>query len=306
VNSQTAGSPTDINVKWTHLTAWQIARYLKETYGYSISCKCIRRILKETGYVKRKPLKAILTGKSPHRDEQFRLIAIIRAVFLSSLHDPMLSIDTKKKELLGNLTRNKAVYCKKGQLVKVFDHDYTNLATGKAVPHGIYDIKLNKAYVTLGNNAETADFIIDNLTHYWINYGIHLYPKAKRILILCDAGGANSYKHHRFKFLLQQLAKSIGVDIMVVHYPPYCSKYNPIERMLFAQIQRAMGDCILTDLAQFKDIILKTSTKKGLTVEVNINLKKYEIKQVSDPTMINQNKIKYAEILPQFNYCLVA
>ena len=100
---QTAGSPTDISVKWTHLTAWQIARYLKKNYNYSISCKCVRRILKEAGYVKRKPLKAIATGKSPHRDEQFRLIAIIRAIFLSSLDAPMLSVDTNKKELLGIL-----------------------------------------------------------------------------------------------------------------------------------------------------------------------------------------------------------
>jgi hypothetical protein len=302
VESQTAGSPTDESVKWTHLSAWNIVVYLLKEYEISISCACVRRILAEQGYVKRKPLKAVMTGKSPHRDEQFRMIAIIRYVFMSTINNPILSIDTKKKELLGNLTRNQAVFCKKGKPIEVFDHDFPNLATGKIIPHGIYDIKLNKGYVTLGNSAETADFVVDNIEAYWINFGIHLYPNADNILILCDGGGANGHRYHRFKYCLQQLVETIGVKITIVHYPPYCSKYNPIERMLFAPVHHAMKDSILTDLEQCKTIINKTNTKKGLTIVVTLNLKVYSYGMLSNKDMIDNQKIKHATILPDFSY----
>ncbi len=243
-----------------------------------------------------------MTGKSPNRDEQFRIIAIVRYIFTKSIRNPILSIDTKKKELLGNLTRNEAVYCKKGQLVKVYDHDFPNLASGKVVPHGIYDIKLNKGYITLGNSAETADFVVDNLEYYWVNYGIHLYPDADNILIFCDGGGANGHRHYRFKYCLQQLVKSIGIKITIVHYPPYCSKYNPIERMLFAPVHHAMKDAILTDIEQCKSIISKTKTKKGLQVIVLINEKIYKYGLPSTPDMIMNEKIKHNTILPNFAY----
>jgi hypothetical protein len=252
--------------------------------------------------VKRKPLKAVITGKSPHRDEQFRIILIIRYIFMSTVRNPILSIDTKKKELLGNLTRNQAVYCKKDKPIEVFDHDFSNLATGKVIPHGIYDVKLNKGYITLGNSAETADFVTDNLEAYWINYGIHLYPEADNILILCDGGGANGHRHYRFKYCLQQLVKKIGIKITIVHYPPYCSKYNPIERMLFAPVHHAMKNAILTDIEQCKTIINKTKTKKGLTTIVTLNLKEYKYGQPSTKEMVDMQKIKHATILPDFSY----
>lgn len=305
VESETAGSPTDTAVKWTHLCGWNIVDYLLTTYDIKISCACVRRILKVAGYVKRKPLKAILTGKSPHKEEQFRFIAIIRYIFMSSTRNPILSIDTKKKELLGNLTRNQAVYCKKGSPIKVYDHDYANLATGKVIPHGIYDVKLNKGYITLGNSAETADFVVDNLEHYWANYGRLLYPQADNILIFCDGGGANGHRHYRFKYCLQLLAKSIGITITIVHYPPYCSKYNPIERMLFAPVHQAMKDTILTDMEQCKNIINKTKTKKGLKVVVRINDKIYKYKEPSSKEMIQTHKIKHTTINPNLAYDII-
>lgn len=213
-----------------------------------------------------------------------------------------MSIDTKKKELLGNLTRNNTVYCKKGQIVKTYDHDFPNLATGKVIPHGIYDLKLLKGYITLGCFAETADFVVDNLEYYWVNFGLHLYPDADNICILCDGGGANGHRHYRFKYCLQKLAKSIGIKITIVHYPPYCSKYNPIERMLFAPVHHAMKGAILTDLEQCKNIITKTKTKKGLTVVVIINDKEYKTKQPSEPNMINGDKIKHSTLVPHLAY----
>ena len=305
VEQHTAGSPTDPDVKWTHLQAWAISRYMKETHNIILSCRCIRRILKAAGYVKRKPLKEILTGKSPDRIAQFLVIATFNRVFSCLKTTPMMSIDSKKKELVGNLTRNKAMYCKDGKPVKTFDHDFKNLAIEKAIPHGIYDIRLNKGYITLGNSHETADFVVDNIEHWWINYGIHLYPYADNILIFCDGGGANGYRHHRFKQNLQTLAKSIGLKITIVHYPPYCSKYNPIERRLFSQIHRTMSTSILTSLEQMKEIIQQTTTSSGLNVVVRIVRKEYKKKLPSHPDLIIKNRILYSKILPQFSYIIL-
>lgn len=287
------------------MQAWIIARHLKTAHNLEVSCKCIRRILKDAGYVKRKPLKEILTGKSPYREAQFLVITTFVRIFKQLKKTPLLSIDTKKKELLGNLTRNQALYCKKDEPIETFDHDFANLANEKAVPHGIYDMRLNRGYITLGNSHETADFVVDNLKHWWLNYGLYLYPDADNILIFCDGGGANGYRHFRFKQCLQILAKNIGIKITIVHYPPYCSKYNPIERRLFSQVHRTMKSSILTDLEQMKTIIEQTSTSSGLTVVVRIVRKDYPNKLPSHSDLIIKNKIIHATILPQFNYIIL-
>ena len=305
VEQHTAGSPTDPDVKWTYLQAWTIAGYLKTEHGLQVSCQCIRRVLKDAGYVKRKPLKEVLTGKSPYREAQFLVIATFYRIFSQLKTTPMLSIDTKKKELLGNLTRNKAIFCKKGKPVKTFDHDFKNLAKEKAVPHGIYDMRLNKGYITLGNSHETADFVVDNLEYWWMNYGIYLYPNANNILIFCDGGGANGHRHYRFKQALQAFAKRINLKITIVHYPPYCSKYNPIERRLFSQIHRTMSPTILTDLEQMKTIVEQTTTSTGLTVQVRIVRKEYQTALPSHPDLIIKNKIIHSTILPQFSYIIL-
>ena len=210
----------------------------------------------------------------------------------------------KETEELGNLTRNEALLCENGTPVETFSHDYTHLATGKAIPLGVFDIKRNKGYITLGDSRETADFLFDNLLYWWENYGKIDYPDADNILIFCDGGGANGYRHHRFKQRLQDLAKIIGIRITVVHYPPYCSKYNPIEHRLFCHVELTLKGTILTDLEQMKTLIEKTYTKTGLTVEVRIWRHNYETKMPSDPKLINQNRICYADTLPQFNYLI--
>ena len=136
---------------------------------------------------------------------------------------------------MGQLTRNEQILTKKDSIPKVYSFDYSFLATGQTILHGIYDTKLNKGYVSIRNSkvcksrpfGETAAFVMDNLKWWWINFGQYLYQDAKFICLLCDCGGANSYRHHLFKVLLQAFAREIGVDILVVHYPPYCSKYNP-------------------------------------------------------------------------------
>ena len=168
----------------------------------------------------------------------------------------------------------------------------------------IYDIKNNQGYVSIGNSHETADFIIDNLRWWWVEHGIHLYPDVSQILILCDAGGANGYRHHRFKMLLLELATEIGVEILVAHYPPYCSKFNPIERGLFCHLHRSIQNTLLTDIEQVADLMKNTRTKKGLTVIVRIVDKNYPTKQKSKANLVDETRIVRHTKLDKFTYMI--
>ena len=301
---QTAGSPTDEAVKWTDLRPCDIALHLREEHREEVSHGCIKRILKGNGYRYRKPAKTLATGTSPVRAEQFRIIWLLITLFIEMENNPLISIDTKKKEMLGQLTRNQPVLSK-DEAVETFDHDYPHLGVGKAIPHGIFDIKENKGYISLGNSHETAAFVVDNLAWWWENFGQEIYPQATTILILCDSGGANGHRHHLFKKCLQAWAQKIDKRLVICHYPPYCSKYNPIERRLFAQVHRSIARTILTDLEQVKKLMQKTVTKTGLSVEVRINDKFYPLKQPSLAKEIDEKRIFRHPELPKLSYTIL-
>jgi len=303
VESHTAGSPVDEKVKWTYLKPQEIAQEYKETHGVGISKKVVKRILKQAGYVKRKPSKSIAIGKSPHRKEQFQIIKFLTSLFTKMENNPILSIDTKKKERLGLLTRGQAILS--NQNVPLFDHDYDYLSEGKVVPQAIYDIEQNKGYITIGTNYETADLIADNLIWWWETFGLNLYPDATQMLILCDSGGANSYRHHAFKKALLRAARTINKIIVVAHYPPYCSKYNPIERRLFCHVERTLDGSILSSYEQVKTLFQRTKTQnvnQPLSVEVRIEDKQYQIGLKTKKQDIDWNRIYQHPDLPQFNY----
>ncbi len=239
-----------------------------------------------------------------------RIINYLTGLFHLMKENPIISIDTKKKEILGNLTRNEAVLTKGKKAVEVFDHDYPHLGSAKAIPHGIYDVKLNEGYVSLGNSHETAGFVVYNLEWWWWwwwwwDVGQYEYRQATRILILCDSGGANEHRHHLFKKRLQAFARKIGKKLVVCHYLPYCSKYNPIERRLFAQVHRSIKKTILTDLEQVKRLMEKTETKTGLRVEVRINEKFYPLKQPSLAVEVDEKRILRHPTLPKLSYTIL-
>ena len=305
VAQNTAGSPTDETIKWTHLRYCEIALHLEQSYQVEVTTDCIKRILHAAGYRKRKPQKTLAIGKSPDRSEQFRIISFLLMLFMLMKENPIISIDTKKKEILGALTRNEAVLTKGKKPVPTFDHDYPYLGTGKVIPHGIYDLKLNEGYISLGNSHETAQFVVDNLHWWWETVGKYEYRQATRILILCDSGGANGHRHHLFKKLLQAFARKIGKKLVICHYPPYCSKYNPIERRLFAQVHRTIRETILTDLEQVKMLMEKTATKTGLRVEVRINEKFYPLKQPSLAEEVDAQRILRHPTLPKLSYTIL-
>lgn len=303
VSEHTAGSPTDESVKWTHLHAGEIARLYCQRSGDRISHGTVKRILKEAGFRKRRPSKALATGKSPFRAEQFRMIFYFANLFAGMDHNPILSIDTKKKERLGQLDRSGTVLCQEAPLVH--DHDYPHLAEGKVVPHGIYDLKLNKGYLSIGTNNETAAMIGDNLIWWWEEFGIHAYPDAKELLLFCDCGGANGYRHHAFKKELLRVAAYIGIKIVVVHYPPYCSKWNPIEHRLFSQMHRAADGAIFTSYQQVKTIFQTTRTTTGLTLDVRISDTQYQKGLKIGKEQLDHKRILTHPDLPQFNYTIL-
>ena len=246
--------------------------------------------------------KSLATGSDERRNKQFEVIFYLMAL-LNCTNGAIISIDTKKKEKLGNLYRDGYCFCQKA--IKVFDHDYPHLAKGKVIPHGIYDLKINKGYITIGTSAETAAFTCDNILWWWENYGIHIYGGCKQILILCDAGGSNGYRRLSFKKELQRIATQIGVRIIISHYPPYCSKWNPIEHRLFPHVHRAMKGVVFSSYQLVKELIGKTNTSKGLSVVVRIVKVEYKTGLKCAREDIDNERILFHQDLPKLNYTIL-
>ena len=301
IDKHKAGSPTDPLVFWIHLKPREIASQFYEQTQHIVSNGTVKRLLKELGYSYRKMSKTLATGIYAKRDEQFKIIMNI--ILAMSLKSPIISMDCKKKERLGNLYRDGK--CLSTDNIDVFDHDYDNLSEGKVIPHGIYDLQLNKGYISIGNCSETAEFITDNLRWWWTEYGIHSYPDAKNILILCDAGGGNSYRHHIFKLKLLELVKEIGVAIIITHYPPYSSKYNPIEHRLFCHVHHAIKGVVFSSYSLVKELIQKTSTNKGLSVFVRLNLTQYQKGIPVGKNQIDTKRIFYTKKIPELSYKII-
>jgi hypothetical protein len=289
-------------VYWIHLKPREISKLFEQEYGFLISNRFVKKELSFLGFRFRKISKNIATGHYALRDAQFNII--FQLVLIMSLESPVLSIDCKKKERLGTIYREGKSYCH--GVKEAYDHDYSHLGAGKVVPHGIYDLQQNTGFISIGNSSETATFIIDNLRWWWFEYGIYNYPNARNLLLLCDSGGGNSYRHHAFKKALQALAKEIGIDIIVSHYPPYSSKWNPIEHRLFCHVHQAMSGEMFENYDQVKMIIEKTSTAKGLNVFVRLNLKIYDIGNKTDKSEVNYDRIKMHPTIPKLNYRIYA
>jgi hypothetical protein len=180
----------------------------------------------------------------------------------------------------------------------------TPLFKGTAIPHGIYELKTNKAYINIGTTHETADFLCDSLKDWWKRHGKEAYPQANEILIFCDAGGANSWRINVFKVELQKLCNDLKIKITICHYPPYASKWNPIEHRVFPHITRAMEGIVLESHEQVQSLIKNTTTRNGLSVTVNIMKKAYTIGRVVAKKALETICIKYDDIVPGLNYSI--
>lgn len=294
----TAGDPMKEEVKWTNLTLQEIADRLAEM-GTPVSVGVVRQLLKKHKFKKRKAKKARAMGTSAFRNDQFENIARLKEEYMAA-GEPVISMDTKKKEYIGNYYRDGYLYSQ--TTIETNDHDFGHAAEGVMIPHGIYDLQLNKGYMHLGVSADTSAFACDSIRCWWENHGQYDYPQATSILTLCDSGGSNDARHYIFKEDLQHLVNDLGIEIRIAHYPPYTSKYNPIEHRLFPHITRACQGVIFRSIALVKQLMEKAKTKTGLSVNVSIIDKLYETgRQVAEGFKENM-KLIFDDFLPQWNY----
>jgi hypothetical protein len=298
LRDRTAGDPRRQEVRWTDLTYEQIADHLAEA-GTPVSVPVVKQLLRKHGYVKRKAQKSKAMGGHADRNRQFVNIARLKREYLGSAN-PILSMDTKKEELVGNFDRAGRLLTQ--GVIKTFDHDFPSFASGVIIPHGLYDVKENDGHVNLGTSHDTGEFACDSIERWWEQTGRAHYPRATSILLLCDGGGSNSASQYLFKEDLQRLADRLGVEIRVAHYPPYCSKDNPIEHRLFPHVTRACQGVIFESVELVKELMEKTRTSAGLRVTVDILDQVYRTGRKYVEGFKETMKIVFDDILPKWNY----
>lgn len=298
VDPFTAGDPDEAGVLWTNLSRPQIARELLER-GFRVSVTVVTQLLKRHRLGRRQALKTLCLDQHAQRDRQFQIINRYRAEFQAS-PDPVLSMDTKHKEFLGLLFRKGRLYTQKAK--KALDHDFPSSAQGVVYPHGLYDLKRNLGHLNLGNSHDTSRFACDSVGHWWETLGRFAYPQARRLLLCCDGGGSNASNRYVFKYHLERLAERTGLEIRVAHYPPGCSKHNPIEHRFFPHVTRACQGLLLTSVEVTAQAMAKASTRQGLKTTVHVLAGNYPTKEGYPEDYKETMKIHFDEELPVWNY----
>jgi Rhodopirellula transposase DDE domain len=256
-------------LRWTTKSTRKLAAELTGQ-GHRISADTVADVLREEGFSLQGNAKTIEGKQSPDRDAQFRYIRGQAAGHLAA-GQPVISVDTKKKEKVGNFANGGAEWEPAGRPVRVRDHDFPDEETGKAVPYGIYDVAANAGWVNVGTDGDTAAFAVESIRRWWQAAGALAYPDAARLLITADAGGSNGYRTRAWKTELAALAAETGLDITVCHFPPGTSKWNKIEHRLFSAISMNWRGRPLTSHQVIVQTIAATTTRTGLTVQAELD-----------------------------------
>lgn len=298
IEHDTAGSPVEAGIRWTNRPVAGLAEELQDQ-GFQIGVDALRRILfDELGLARRQAVKDEAACHYEHRDEQFRYIAQQRAEYERHVW-PVLSVDTKKKEILGNFHHpGRAIT---DGHVRVQDHDFVT-ADQRLVPYGVYDTLCNEGFMYLARGADTSELACDAIRRWWQRLGRRQHWGAPQLLLLCDCGGSNGHRQQRFKEELCYLARDLRIDIQVAHYPPGCSKYNPIEHRLFCHVSRALAAVVLKTIQVAKDFIGRTKTATGLRVVVEIARRMYQKGLKASRDFLENNPIRFDDFLPELNY----
>ncbi len=262
----------------------------------------IGRLLRQQGFGLRSHRKVLHTGRShTQRDQQFRYLAAKRQEFRQS-GDPRISVDGKKKELVGNFKNAGSSWRQDAE--KVNAHDFPQDAECRAAPYGVYDPERNEGHVCVTTSRDTPDFAVDTIVDWWRARGESNYPRARRLLVEADSGGSNAARSRRFKKRLQDFADESGLEITVSHYPPGTSKWNPIEHRLFSQITATWAGFVLSTLAVFLGFIRRTTTQTGLKVTATHLEQTYEIGLRVSKAEFQSIQITRHETCPQWNYTI--
>jgi Rhodopirellula transposase DDE domain/HTH-like domain len=285
-------------LRWTHKSTRKLAAELQRQ-GFPVSHATIARLLRQSGYSLRTNRKRLARTHEPDRDRQFRLIERRRRWFLSR-GLPVLSVDAKKKEWVGNFKNPGRCWRREGRAV--LDHDFASDALGRAIPYGIYDQGRNTGFVVVGTSHETAEFAVEALRTWWLENGRWCYPKAKRWLIEADCGGANGNRLWRWKVGLQRLADEFGVAITVSHYPPGASKWNRVEHRMFNLISQNWQGEPLVSYETVVNFIKTTTSATGFRCRATLDAKTYRTElKVSKEEKAAVRLTPY-KILPAWNY----
>lgn len=299
IAEHTAGDPQR-GSRWTNLRPREIARRITAA-GAPASRRIACQLLKHHGFVRRQSQKKKSFKQHPDRYGQFERITELKQQYLAAGW-PVISIDTKKKELLGNFYRHGTLYTR--ETIAVLDHDFPSYSDGKIVPHGIYDLGQNKAHVNLGTSHDTTEFACDSLAHWWTTQGRIDHRQATQLLILCDGGGSNPAGSSLFQQDLQALANRLGLALRVAHYPPYCSKHNPIEHRVFPHITRSCEGVVFESVPLVKQLIERTETRSGLRVTVDILDRVYETGRKAVDHLKATLNIALDSLFPKWNYTI--
>jgi hypothetical protein len=299
LSEKVAGDPMG-HQKWIRSSLRNLSRRL-DVQGHKACTHTVARLLRKMGYSLRANKKRQAGTQHPDRDEQFRYIAALKAQYLGEAL-PVISIDTKKKELIGNYRREGTTWRREPIETDSYFGDYPKCV---AVPFGIYDITKNTGYVTVGLSNNTSEFAVNCLEQWWRFHGRSAYPHSDRLLVLADGGGANGYNLKTWKKDLQEkLCDAFGLTVTLSHYPPGCSKWNPVEYRLFSHISMNWAGQPLRSIEVMLSLIRGTTTSAGLIVEAELDQRVYPKGRMVTEKQLKELALCTHDVCPRWNYTL--
>ncbi len=301
MDKNTAGDPMSL-LKWTNKSTYKISEELKKL-GYDICPNTVGRLLKEQDYSLQANVKTIEGSSSPERDKQFKYINKQVKKFIKK-GNPVISVDTKKRERVGNFKNNGRTWEKKGQPKEVNVYDFPSLGIGMAIPYGIYDVFKNNGFVNVGISYDTSEFAVESIRQWWNLMGKIHYPDSKSLLICADGGGSNGSRRKGWKFFLQEFADEMEIPISVCHLPPGTSKWNKIEHRLFSFISMNWKGKPLVNYETIINLISSTTTKTGLTVVARFDDREYEKGRNITNGKMSKINLEPHSLHPRWNYSI--
>jgi len=301
MDENTAGDPMNL-LRWTNKSTARIAEELTRQ-GHPASDETVRRRLRELGYSLQANVKTLEEESGAGRDEQFRYLnrQVKRGL---ARGEPVLSVDTKKKERVGNFKNSGRTWRPQGTPREVNVYDYPYLGEGPAIPYGAYDVYRDEGFVNVGMSHDTAEFAVESLRRWWKLFGRRHYPEARHVLLCADGGGSNGSRNRAWKYYLQQFADQLGLEVTVCHYPPGTSKWNKIEHRMFSFISLNWKGQPLVSYETVVNLIGATRTKTGLRVKAELDPRQYEAGvKISDEEM-QQINLRPHSTNPLWNYTI--
>jgi Rhodopirellula transposase DDE domain/Winged helix-turn helix len=299
LRDDTAGDPIS-GLKWTHRSLRKIQDALRRR-GIKLSPPTIARLLRRLGFSLRTNRKRLAGTRDPDRDQQFRYLTRLRRLYITR-GLPVISVDTKKKEWVGNFKNPGRTWRRQSR--DVLDHDFPSWAIGRAVPVGVYDLGHKDGFVLVGRSHDTPAFTVASIRRWWLDVGRYRYRGARRLLIQADGGGATDRRKWGWKVWLQRLADEFGLIISVTHYPPGASKWNPIEHRLFSRISANWSGEPLVSYETVLKYIRTTRTESGRPCRARLDKKEYPIEHAVAPEEKARVRLKRRSVRPELNYTI--